>query len=362
MNQDIRSAMEIAGWFKSTGVYALFDGQYGSTGKGLLASVIAATIGDSIDIVTTNAGPNSGHTFFHEGEKHVLKQLPCASVKMSMLGLPHTCYLNNGAIINPAVLNGERDKYESSYVFSGSSILIGPHAAVVSEKHLGDDGTNKAAHIASTGTGVGPALMDKIARLPEAVWDSFIEGGSRLTPAVFGHKRTFMEVAQGWSLGINSGMYPHVTSRNCCPTQGLADLGVSASHLRKSIVSLRTYPIRVGNTDKGNSGPHYPDQEEIQFEDIGVDPEFTTVTNRKRRIFTWSWQQYREMLYATAPSALFLNFVNYLESVNREKFIDKMIDIYFEVMGMPPDFVLIGTGPQDHDVEVYYAKSDNPFT
>ena len=72
--------MRETGWFAENGVYALFDGQFGSSGKGLLAAAIGQAFKDDIDLVTTNAGPNSGHTAYIDGEKVVLHQLPMAGV------------------------------------------------------------------------------------------------------------------------------------------------------------------------------------------------------------------------------------------------------------------------------------------
>jgi len=67
------------------------------------------------------------------------------------------------------------------------------------------------------------------------------------------------------------------------------------------------HPIRVG----GNSGGFYSDQEEIKFGDIGQKDEFTTVTGRLRRVFTWSQLQIEEAVMACQPDIVFLNFCNY---------------------------------------------------
>lgn len=61
----------------------------------------------------------------------------------------------------------------------------------------------------------------------------------------------------------------------------------------------------------GTSGPCYPDQQEVQFEDLGVEPEVTTVTKLRRRVFTFSAMQAAEAIRACRPSEIFLNFANY---------------------------------------------------
>lgn len=63
----------------------------------------------------------------------------------------------------------------------------------------------------------------------------------------------------------------------------------------------------------GYSGPGYSDQEETNFETIGVPTEFTTVTKLPRRVFTFSDEQLRQALRRCEPTSLFLNFANYLK-------------------------------------------------
>lgn len=347
----IRRRMFLKGWFQNEGCYTLFDGQYGSTGKGLLASVIAEALGHSIDTVATNAGPNSGHTGYYNGEKILTQQIPVASVVMGRMGRAHACYLNAGAVIEPGILEYEHGKYMRE---AGTPLIVHPTAALVRPEHQGDQHSD----IASTGKGTGPAAIDKMRRKRTSVVGAGDEapGDIRaLRPDELG--RCFVETAQGWSLGINSGFYPYTTHRECGVTQALADLGVSPRQHRRSIVSLRTYPIRVGNTPDGWSGPVYDDQKETTFEAIGQEPELTTVTKRVRRIFTWSDTQFRHMLLANRPDAVFLNFVNYLHVDDRKVFVEhKIMRPYRETMGHDPDFVLLGHGPLNEDVHLYLGE------
>lgn len=353
--RNIKKAFIETGWFHYQGCHTLFDGQYGSTGKGVLASLIGETMGDMIDTVTTNAGPNSGHTGFFRGEKIVTMQVPVASVVMSRRGIHHECYLNAGAVINPARLKTEWGMLDTHY----ARMLVHPHAAVIRPEHVGDH--NNA--IASTGKGVGPAMMGKLGRSKEAVVMAFGETQPQIdvnvgTMDATGLGSCFVETAQGWSLGINSGQYPYVTTRECGPTQALADLGVSPRDHVKSIVSLRTFPIRVGNTEGGWSGPFYEDSTEVSWEDLGVEAETTTVTGRVRRVATFSWIQYREMLRATQPDALFINFMNYLETEEeRGAFINRLLRNYRAELGCAPDFILGGYGPLNSDVRLEFSNA-----
>jgi adenylosuccinate synthase len=354
----IRDVLRANDWFRDAGGYVQFDGQYGSTGKGLLASVIAEAVTDAIDVVATNAGPNSGHTAYHPltGDKVMTQQIPVASAMLSSWDCPHTCYLNGGAVIEPSILMDECSKYWAS----GTELIIHPAAAVIHKHHQGD----QLSHIASTGKGVGPAMADKLLRKSDVVWGDATQSDEDLREfmSALPSLRTFVETAQGWSLGINSGFYPHVTSRECSVAQAVADMGMPPSWCKKSIVSLRTYPIRVANHPDGHSsGGVYPDQHEITFGQLGQKEELTTVTKRVRRIFTWSRMQFREMLVANAPDAIFINFLNYLDGpLAQHAFLGDLAKDYADVMGQPPEFILGGFGPLNKDVYVMYDRDLDP--
>jgi adenylosuccinate synthase len=352
---EIRAAMECGAWFSSEGHYVLFDGQYGSTGKGLLASVIAEAMGDYIDTVATNAAPNSGHTaYLPDGVKVTTQQIPIAAIVAEQFGYNVSAYINAGAAIDLDILANEINTHMPV------GLVIHPLAAVIQTA----DGAGDAHHIASTGKGVGPAFARKISRHEDAVFRTADGPAARFIKnhAVTASMRSYetgrclVETAQGWSLGINSGFYPYTTSRECSVSMALSDMGVSPKSLRKSIASLRTYPIRVGSTSQGHSGPCYSDQEETTFEAIGQRPELTTVTKRVRRIFTWSWRQFEDMLLANEPDALFINFMNYLPEYEQKPFIDGIAQEYRSVLGLWPEFILGGYGPFNTDVKLEWMR------
>lgn len=338
---DIGAHLRNKGWFDNLGVYALVDGQYGSTGKGVAAGLLAEHFKDRVEVVTSNAGPNSGHTSYVGDRKVVLKQLPTYAVVCHLLETTFSplVYLNGGAVINHEILKREMDEFPVN-------VVLHPAAARIDADCLFEDQGN-VAYMASTGQGIGPALVRKLQRRPEAV-----VGGTGHSIEL--HKRiVFMEVSQGFSLGINSGFYPHVTTRECTVAQGLADAGLSPFDLREVLMCVRTFPIRVGNTE-GSSGPHYPDQREVTWEELGQQPEYTTVTKRVRRVFTWSDQQFRLALRANRPSAIFLNFVNYLNREEIPAFIEKRIlQPYKYEMGKTLPTLLLGHGPKSTDVELW---------
>jgi adenylosuccinate synthase len=161
--------------------------------------------------------------------------------------------------------------------------------------------------------------------------------------------RVSVEVPQGFSLSVDGKFYPYCTSRNCTVMQALSDAGIHAHFIGRIAMSLRTYPIRVGSLPGQTSGDCYEDQEEITFESIGQEPEFTTVTGRKRRIFTWSRAQVYDAIIANRPDIVFLNFCNY---VRDETVLAEMAkDINFATLsaGFYAD-ILTGYGPNVEDV------------
>lgn len=348
--RELAEAVTGAGFFSEAGSYVLVDGQYGSTGKGVIACALAEAAGDLVDAVVSNAGPNSGHTCIHQGTKIVLKQLPTFGVVARRLGMraANNIHLSGGAVIDRDLLKKEQAGYSIPVVY------VHPSAAIIDDiaRNVDMDTTSR---IASTGQGVGPAMARKISRTDDAVFGehNFSRGVCRVLGRELYDKVTFMEVSQGFSLGINSGFYPHVTSRECTVAQALSDASMPPSSFRGSVLSVRTYPIRVGNTEN-SSGPCYFDQKEIGWDELGVKPEFTTVTGRIRRVFTWSHVQFCDAVYVNDPSIIFLNFCNYLRSEDVDKFVrENVMEPYRRVQGRDPKAVLLGFGPTTRDIKVW---------
>lgn len=345
------------GWFAGRGAYVLVDGQFGSTGKGLLAAFMASVGRDRITVVTSNAGPNSGHTAYLGGPdddgpvaKVVTQQVPVASVFLTAMGYRPMTLINAGAIIDSDIMADEVHRW-----LHYQDVLIHPNAVVINENDKIVD-ADTMRRIAGTGKGIGPAMMAKVGRHrslagaeympilpaspPMRFWDNFWDWSRDIV---------FVETAQGFSLGINSQFYPYVTSRECTVMQALSDARIPAQKLQKVAMCVRTYPIRVGNTE-GSSGPPYGDQEETTWEAMGKEPELTTVTKRVRRVFTWSREQFRDACAANRPDLIFLNFANYCSRESLEAIINWIDEDYQAVVGRPLEQLLLGYGPLTTDI------------
>lgn len=333
----------------------VMDGQFGSTGKGVISGYIAQNCGKPIDIAVTNAAPNAGHTVdFADGRGALItNHLPIAALWSNNCLI----YLCAGSIINPKLLGEELEKFS----IDPKRVLIHPRAAVIEEADVAFEKDKKSSvtKIASTQKGVGAAMARKIMRNTNVAGfcrDQFPEGVTFGEFDMNSHFRynpetiVLMEVPQGYGLGINSGLeYPYTTCRDISVAQALSDAQTHPSHLGAVMMTLRTYPIRVGNIvdDKGKelgaSGPFYPDSSEIEFSDIGVEAERTTVTKRIRRIATFSYSQYVAAVAANKPTHVFLNFCNYFLEVKQ------LQDLLVKIWETCP-VTHLGVGPSTMDV------------
>jgi adenylosuccinate synthase len=133
-----------------------------------------------------------------------------------------------------------------------------------------------------------------------------------------------MEVSQGFSLGINSHFYPKVTSRECTVMQGLADARIPPRYHAMTYMAVRTYPIRVGDVDGHSAGNWYHDQHETNWDNIGVEPEITTVTKRIRRVASFSMEQFFEACYANDPDIVFVSHMDYLDMDGQENLVENL--------------------------------------
>lgn len=332
-------------------IHAIVDLQFGSTGKGLFAGFLAKNV-DPPDTVVCAWGPNSGHTFVdRSGRKFVHTMIPNGIVSMKL----KTILIGPGAIINPQSMMAEI--MDAMDVVDGARIAIHGHAAVVTEANRFAESQYGVA-IGSTMKGTAEAVFDKMRRNPElhgtaqnALIGTPLEGMlvsvEEYNDLLDASKVLQVEGCQGFSLSINHGIYPYVTSRDCTTTALFTDCGIPASWLRDAQVYgvARTFPIRVANryrdcmlnyegndhkgcnacggegrTMIGTSGPGYPDQEELDWSSIGVEPELTTVTKLPRRLFTFSDIQVRQAIRMNGCNGgVFLNFCNYfydLESID----------------------------------------------
>ena len=301
---------------------AIVGAQWGDEGKGKATDLL----GGRVDyVVKPNGGNNAGHTVVVNGEKFELKLLPAGILSPNAVPV-----IGNGVVVNLEALFEEIDGLESRghscehLKISANAHLVAPYHQTmdkVTERFLG-----KRA-IGTTGRGIGPTYMDKVARLGIRVQDIFdesilrqkIEGAlrqknellvklynrravtvdeiaeyflgyaDRLRPMVVDSvnllndaldegKVVLMEGGQATYLDVDHGTYPFVTSSN--PTAGGASVGagIGPTRFTRTIGIVKAYTTRVG------AGP-FPTE---LFDDMGerlrtVGGEFGVNTGRPRR-------------------------------------------------------------------------------
>jgi adenylosuccinate synthase len=262
------------------------------------------------------------------------------------------------SVFDPAVLKAEIDHLNATlpldHAWHSATIIVHQDAVVLQERHkLREQET--LSKISSTMQGSMEAIKEKMernsARDCRAISALDANGFDAriivVTPAQWRYhlgqgQKIIAEGAQGYSLGLNAGFWPYCTSRDCTPARFLADMSIPHKWLTKVVGTARVHPIRVGSTADGFSGHVYPDQEELSWEQLGVQQELTTVTKRVRRVFTFSRLQINEAIWACQPDEVFLNFCNY--DVEQAQEIRAMID----AIGTKVQYM--GFGPKVTDV------------
>src|SRR5207245_10544510 len=126
-------------------------------------------------------------------------------------------------------------------------------------------------------------------------------------------KSVFVEGTQSTGLSLYHGQYPHVTSRDTTVAGCLSEAGISPSRVRKVIMVVRSYPIRVQDPSKSTSGPM---SQELTWREIsrrsGVPlselqrTEKTSTTHRKRRVGEFDWELLRRAASLNAPTDIAL--------------------------------------------------------
>jgi len=301
----------------------IVDLQFGSTGKGLIAGYLAMR--NEYDTVINANMPNAGHTFIdHNGHKMVNKVLPNGVVSPEC----DWALIGPGSVFDPNRLIEELNILaEGGY----NEFMVGIHPAAVVLTDNHKDYEKKFVTIGSTSQGSAAAMIHKInrnpkddptaaARIDQHFHDRIVVvSRNKYRNIIRLSERILLEGAQGFSLGINQEFYPYCTSRECTPARFMSDMGVPMKYLRKVIGTARVHPIRVGSPPGGYSGGWYKDQLELDWGQFNVEPERTTVTNRIRRIATWSNTQIRDAVWECEPDEIFLNFCNYAQDGELEE-------------------------------------------
>lgn len=283
-------------------------GQFGSEAKGACTAFLARkAVENGHTAVIRVAGPNAGHTAYdNQGRKWALRQIPVAAVVHDDVEL----YIGAGSEIDFDVLLDEITQLEGAGIPIRSRLTVDRQATMIDALHK-DMEAQLIGAIGSTGKGIGAARAERLLRNADTAgdWaDQFEAAGIVLadnTSHLFYHlsrmpeATVLIEGTQGYGLGLHAGHYPQVTSSNCRAIDFLGMAGIDPSWFEdyQAWVVFRTYPIRVA----GNSGPL---KGETSWEELGFDPELTTVTQKVRRVGEWDPELARAAVIANGGSSV----------------------------------------------------------
>lgn len=359
-------------------IYVVIDGQAGSCGKGKVVGFLARE--KNADVSINNNTPNAGHTFvFDNGRKVVTTHMPIAVVNQNTQLL-----IGAGAAINPETLLNEINQY--SDLLGPRKIYIHERAAIVNDSHRLVERENIKS--GSTFKGTAAAICEKMMRKPGVVlagdynWNNnhiALYNDDLMVDLLEQDKSILVETSQGFDLDINHGLsYPYVTSKGCTVMQALADCGIPNNANIETYMVFRPYPIRISNQSIMGDiyTGDYDDSVELSWADIeamsGCEnlTEYTTVTKKVRRVFSFSYKRFYHAVMINNPDYLVLNFAQHLDGRIKglsnlsklEKLYQKRSNIiYLEGVNPVLDFkqdiereygvpiAYIGTGPKESD-------------
>lgn len=302
-------------------VSIVVGGQFGSEGKGKVSLELVRMASERRIVVVRVGGPNSGHTAYDRaGRKFALRQLPAGAVDRNV-----DIVFPAGSYIDVDVLLREIEELD----YPRDRIFVSPYANVITpEQKAWEVEAGLVSGIGSTGSGVGAAIMAQVAReasnFPlhrhDAAHSAPLEPFLRDTTALmrswldFG-ARIVIEGTQGFGLSLyDGGFWPKATSRATTAAAALAETGLSPMDVDNVVLVIRSYPIRVA----GNSGP-LPGETSWEAISASTQPggdlrEFTTVTNKLRRVGHFDASVVKAAIASNNPTMIVLNHLDYVGS------------------------------------------------
>ncbi|MCW5550884.1 MAG: adenylosuccinate synthetase [Verrucomicrobiae bacterium] len=300
-------------------VDVVVGGQFGSEGKGQIASFLSR----EYELLVRVGGPNAGHTVYQEPDPYTFHHLPSGTNSSQAKLL-----IVAGAVLYVPTLMKEIAECQ----VDRERLIIDPQAMIITDADRRRE-TNLVANIGSTGQGVGQATARRVLRgktvklakdIPEL--KPYIGEGLAVLEHAFAHRhRVLLEGTQGTGLSLYHGYYPHVTSRDTTVAGCLAEAGISPNRVQRVVMVCRTYPIRVQSPKGATSGEM---SQEISWEEVAqrsrhdaVDlrsKELTSTTKRQRRVSEFDWALLRRAATLNAPTDIALTFVDYIAKANEK--------------------------------------------
>ena len=339
------------------GTVVIVGTQWGDEGKGKITDFLS----QGAKVVSRyQGGDNAGHTIHANGEVYKLRLVPSGVLYPHQLSV-----IGNGVVVNPKSLVGELARLAEQGV-TGENLRISDRAHVILPYHIKLDKLQEAAKgadkIGTTNRGIGPAYMDKAARVGirmadlldkeifeerlranlkakneefvkvydstpmnfDDIFEEYYQYGQQLkqyvcdtsivlNDAIDKGEHVLFEGKQGIMLDIDQGTYPFVTSSN--PAGGVTvGAGVGASKIDRVVGVAKAYTSRVGD------GP-FPTELLDKTGDFirNAGHEFGTVTGRPRRIGWFDAVVVRHSRRVAGITDLCLNSIDVLTGLDKVK-------------------------------------------
>ncbi|WP_270183006.1 adenylosuccinate synthase [Alkalihalobacillus sp. CinArs1] len=332
--------------------------QWGDEGKGKITDYLS----ENAEVVARyQGGNNAGHTIVFNDTKYKLHLIPSGIFYDDKI-----CVIGNGMVIDPKALVEELAYLHERNV-STDNLRISNRAHVILPYHLRLDAVEEeskgANKIGTTKKGIGPAYMDKAARVgiricdlldkdvfeeklernladknrllermyeaegfkKEDILEEYYEYGQQiknyvvdtsvvLNDAIDEGRRVLFEGAQGVMLDIDQGTYPYVTSSNPIAGGVAIGSGVGPSKINHVVGVSKAYTTRVGD------GP-FPTElhDEIGDKIREVGNEYGTTTGRPRRVGWFDSVVVRHARRVSGITDLSLNSIDVLTGIDTLK-------------------------------------------
>jgi adenylosuccinate synthase len=297
--------------------------QWGDEGKGKVVDCLT----EMADAVARfQGGHNAGHTVVINDRQFILHIVPSGILHPDKLSI-----IGNGVVVEPGAMIEEINGLRKSGIRIDDNLRISKTAHVIMPHHIAIDQQKEVKRgnkkIGTTGRGIGPAYVDKIARsgirMVDLLWpevfrdklffcldeyNSILKNmlgadeldGDAIYDTYMGYadvlktyiddtdvivndliekgKNVLFEGAQGTLLDIDHGTYPYVTSSNASAGGACTGLGVGPTKIHAVLGVVKAYTTRVG------SGPFPTELHDKLGEDIRAKGgEFGATTGRPRR-------------------------------------------------------------------------------
>ncbi|MBI2543618.1 MAG: adenylosuccinate synthase [Candidatus Rokubacteria bacterium] len=265
--------------------------QWGDEGKGKVTDLLAPHV-DAV--VRYQGGNNAGHTVVVGREKFVLHSIPSGILHPGL-----RCVIGCGVVVDPASLIEEMEALVRRGIVLDGNLYVSRNAHLIMPYHRALDLASEAKlgdrRIGTTGKGVGPAYVDKAARVGirmadlldepvfreklaanlrqknrflseiydaqtftvEEILGPYLRYAGWLAPYITdtelllnrwinAGRSVLFEGAQGTMLDIDHGTYPYITSSSTTAGGAATGTGVPPTKIHGVLGVSKAYATRVG--------------------------------------------------------------------------------------------------------------------